>query len=103
MTNANEIRGEALLALPGGAVRMRPSFSALVAAETELGPLFALVERAATGVLLLAEMAALLWHCRVAADWPADRDSFSEALVAGGLAEATPTLRIVLGQILAGR
>lgn len=40
----NPARGEAVLA----GYHLRPSFVALVAAEGELGPLFALVERAAT-------------------------------------------------------
>ena len=31
------------------------------------------------------------------------REAFSEALVAGGLAAATPALRVLLGQVLAGR
>ncbi len=95
----NPLRGEAALVLNGETLRLRPSFAALVAAEAELGPLFALCERAAAGQLTLAEMAALLWHC-LAETQP--RDAFAEALVAGGLANATPALRVLLGQILAG-
>ena len=63
MTLANAARGEVALVLGGETLRLRPSFAALVAAEAELGPLFALVERAAAGGLTLAEMAALFWHC----------------------------------------
>ena len=48
---ANPVRGEAMLALAGQDVLLRPSFSALVAAEQEIGPLFDLVERAAAGRL----------------------------------------------------
>ena len=101
--SANPLRGEAVLSVGGAELLLRPSFAALVAAEGELGPLFALVERAAAGELRLAELAALFWHCR--RDWPAGlgRDDFAEALVAGGLAAATPALRVLLGQILAGR
>ena len=45
----------------GGATHvLRPSFGALVAAEAELGPLFALVERAADGRLALGGMGASL-------------------------------------------
>jgi hypothetical protein len=88
--------------LAGAVVRLRPSFAALVTAEAELGPLFALCERAATGQLTLAEMAGLLWHC--IDDNPGlTRPDFAEALVAGGLANASPALRVLLGQILAGR
>ena len=97
---ANPVRGEAALMLAGRALRLRPSFAALVAAEVELGPLFAMCERAAAGGLTLAEMAALLWHC---AQDPGPRADFAEALVAGGLANATPALRVLLGQILAGQ
>lgn len=100
---ANPARGEAALRVAGAALVLRPSFAALVAAEQELGPLFALVERAAAGELRLAEMVALFWHCL--ADMPEGltRDRFAEAVVAGGLAAATPVLRTLLSQILAGR
>ena len=43
MRSANNARGEASLTLESGNVMLRPSFAALVAAEEELGPLFALV------------------------------------------------------------
>jgi hypothetical protein len=97
---ANPLRGEAELVLGGQTMLLRPTFTALVAAEAELGPLFALYERAAAGQLTLAEMVALLWHCLAE---PTPRDAFAEALVVGGLANATPALRVLLGQILAGR
>lgn len=97
---ANPMRGEAEIAVAGERLRLRPSFAALVAAEAELGPLFGLVERAAAGRLSLAEMAGLFWHCL---DPRVDREAFSEALVAGGLAAATPALKALLTQILAGR
>lgn len=99
---ANTVRGEAEIVVGGARLRLRPSFAALVAAEAELGPLFALVERAAAGALSLGEMAALFWHCLDPR--PAmDRAEFSEALVAGGVAAATPALKQLLTQILAGR
>ena len=44
----------------GETLVLRPSFAALVAAEEELGPLFALVERASEGRLSLAQIAALV-------------------------------------------
>src|SRR3546814_12880873 len=59
---ANPARGEAMLRVAGEQYLLRPSFTALVAAEEEVGSLFALVERAAAGELRLAEMAALVWH-----------------------------------------
>ena len=87
----------------GAALRLRPSFAALVAAEAELGPLFALVERAAAGGLTLAEMAGLLWHCVDAVPAGLTRAIFCDGLIEGGLAAATPALRVLLGQVLAGR
>ena len=97
MSSANPARGEAEVA----GHLLRPTFSALVAAEAELGPLFALVERAADGRLALSEMVALFWHCRVQEDLR--REAFADAVVRGGLAAATPALRILLSQILQGR
>jgi hypothetical protein len=103
MSGANALRGESMLALAGAELRLRPSFAALVAAEAELGPLFALVERAAAGGLTLAEMAGLLWHCLIDPPAGLTREAFGEALVAAGLAAVTPALRVLLGQVLAGR
>jgi hypothetical protein len=103
MSGANAVRGEAALTLAGEVVRLRPSFAALVAAEAELGPLFALVERATGGGLTLAEMAGLLWHCVVEPPAGLTREAFCDALVAAGLAAVTPALRVLLGQVLAGQ
>ncbi len=100
---ANAVRGEAEVAIGGVMLRLRPTFAALVAAEAELGPLFAIVERAAGGGLTLAELAGLFWHCLDPVPAALTREVFSEGLVAGGLAAATPALRVLLGQVLAGR
>lgn len=97
---ANPARGEAEIRVGGAPVLLRPSFAALVAAEEELGPLFALVERAAEGRLTLAEMAALFWHC---AGGAASRERIGEAIAEQGLAKATPVLKVLLRQILQGR
>ena len=96
---ANPARGEASIA----GYRLRPSFAALVAAEGELGSLFALVERAVDGRLALAETVALLWHCCDPRPDGLSREDFSEAVTAAGLTAITPALRVVLGQILQGR
>jgi hypothetical protein len=98
VSGANPARGEAVVA---GHV-LRPSFSALVAAEEELGPLFALVERAAAGELRLSELVALFWHC-LADRTGVLRADFGDAVLEGGLAHATPALKTVLAQILSGR
>ena len=100
--SANRIRGEASLAVGGHERVLRPTFAALVAAEDELGPLFALVERAGAGQLRLAELAALFWHCLAERDG-LTRDAVGEAVLATGLAGCAPALRGLLGQILQGR
>lgn len=96
---ANPNRGEAQLLISGAPRLLRPSFTALVAAEEELGPLFALVERAGAGQLRLSEMAALFWHCLSERDG-LSREQVGDALVEMGLARATAPLRVLLGQIL---
>lgn len=99
----NPARGEAGLRVGGEMLVLRPSFQALVAAEAELGPLFALVERAAAGGLTLAELAGLFWHCRYGAPDGLTRERLGEAIAEAGLAAATPALRVLLEQILQGR
>ena len=100
--SANPERGEAALVLGGATFVLRPSFQALVAAEAELGPLFALVERAASARLCINEIAGLFWHCLK--EPPAiERAAFEDAVAAAGLANLTPALRVLIGQILAGR
>ena len=101
--SANPARGEATLRVAGEALVLRPSFQALVAAETELGPLFALVERAAAGGLTLGELVGLFWHCRHDAPAGLTRERLGEAVAEAGLAAATPALRVLLTQILQGR
>jgi len=97
--SANPARGEAAMTVGGQRLVLRPSFEALVAAEEELGPLFALVERAADGRLALSEIVGLFWHC---AGGTATRERIGEALIEQGLAKAIPVLRTLLGQILQG-
>ena len=103
MSGANPARGEASLAVGGEALKLRPSFEALVAAEEELGPLFALVERAAAGGLKLAEIAALFWHCAAPQPEGLTRERIGAAIAERGLAGTTPVLKLLLSQILQGR
>jgi hypothetical protein len=98
----NPYRGEAALVVAGASRLLRPSFTALVAAEEELGPLFALVERAAAGQLRLGEMAALFWHCLAERD-VITRDMVGEAVSTQGLAACVAPLRALLSQILQGQ
>ena len=99
----NPARGEAAVRVAGEMLVLRPTFAALVAAEQELGPLFALVERAADGRLALAELVALFWHCRHGAPETLTRAALGEAVVAQGIAAAAPALKLLLRQILAGQ
>jgi hypothetical protein len=100
---ANPARGEAALVVGCESLRLRPSFEALVAAEEELGPLFALVERAAGGGLRIAEIAGLFWHCVDGGPEGLTREAVGAAVVERGLAGVTPALKVLLGQILQGR
>ena len=101
--SANPARGEAAVRVGGVELVLRPSFAALVAAEREIGPLFGMVERAAAGALGLGEMVGLFWHCLVDVPEGMTRERFGDGVVAGGLAAATPALKTLLAQILAGR
>ena len=87
---ANALRGEGELRIGGATHVLRPSFGALV-------------ERAADGRLALGEMATLFWHCIAERPAALTREAVGEAVVAAGLAGATPALRLLLGQILQGR
>ena len=98
---SNPVRGEATLSIGGKDHLLRPSFDALVRAEEELGPLFALVERAGEGKLRLAEIAALFWHC-LANRERIGREAVGEAVMAQGLAASAKPLRVLLGEILKG-
>jgi hypothetical protein len=99
---SNPLRGEASLTIAERPCILRPSFAALVAAEEELGSLFALVERAADGRLRLSEMAALFWHC-LAEPGELSRERVGEAVLELGLAGCAVPLRALLAQILQGR
>jgi hypothetical protein len=99
---ANQHRGEASLVVQGKERVLRPSFSALVAAEEELGSLFALVDRAASGQLRLTELATLFWHCLAEREEIA-RDDICAAVVDSGLARCAKPLRALVAQILQGR
>jgi len=99
---ANPLRGEVELSLPGLVLRLRPSFAALVAAETEIGGLSAAIERAAAGDARLADIAALVWHCAEDDGRRPDRAALEALLVKAGLARALPAYRRLLMQIFAG-
>jgi hypothetical protein len=78
-----------------------PTYGALVAAEAELGSLFALVERASAGTMSLSDMIAFVWHCRV--DTDVTRADFGALCVDAGLANITPLFRALVEQALGGQ
>lgn len=100
--SANPVRGEAELWVGGERLVLRPSFEALVAAEGELGSLFALVERAAEGRLGIGEVAALFWHCVRDRPEALSRERIGAAVAELGLARVAPVLKGLLRQILQG-
>lgn len=95
------LRDEAVLPFGGKERLLRPTFAALIATEDEIGPLFALVERAGAGQLRLAETTALFWHCLVERDG-LTREDVGDAVAAAGLAACAKPLRALLGAILKG-
>lgn len=97
----NPERGETAITVGGRQLLLRPSFAALVAAESDLGPLFALVERAGEGRLALQEIATLFWHC-CPDRGELTKEQLGEAVLAMGLAAAATPLRSLLKQILQG-
>lgn len=103
MSSANPYRGEASLEVGGETLVLRPTFGALVAAEEELGSLFEMVEHAAEGGLKLQQIVALFDHLSRDRPKAITRDRIGEAVVEKGLAGVTPTLKLVLTQILQGR
>lgn len=98
---ANPHRGETVIVIGGQPLVLRPTFGALAAAEEELGPLFAFVERASAGQLRLAELVGLFWHCLRERNG-LNRDAFAEAVTREGLAACTSPLRALIIQILKG-
>lgn len=98
----NALRGEAQFQLGERQFLLRPSFENLVAAEEEIGSLFALVERASEGALTLSEVSALLWHCMEAQPKPS-REEVGHAVLKQGLINTTKPVRAILSQVLQGQ
>jgi len=98
----NALRGEAQFQLGDRQFLLRPNFENLVAAEEEIGSLFALVERASEGLLTLSEVSTLLWHCLVADPRPS-REEVGKSVLKLGLIETTKPVRAILSQVLQGQ
>ena len=103
MSGPNPYRGEASIDVAGERLILRPSFSALIAAEEELGSLFEIVEQAAQGQLRLSQIAALFDHLSRPRPEAITRERIGEAVVEKGFAKVTPILKRILTQILQGR
>lgn len=94
---ANKMRGETLLSLGARSLLLRPSFTALLAAEAEVGSLFQVLDRAASGDVRLADIGALFWHCAV--DTGCGRSEFEADLLQVGTAALLEAYRLLLGAI----
>lgn len=101
LSAANALRGETSITVSGRSFILRPSFTALVSAEAELGSLFAMVERASEGSLTVAEITGLLWYC-IAPDVRPERDMLGAAVLELGLVEAAKPVRAIFAQVLKG-
>ena len=101
--SANPVRGEVALPLTDGVRLLRPSFSALVAAEAEAGSLFQLLDRAAGGQARIADMGALFWHCLGDRHDAEERQQFETALLAEGVGALLPVYRALLSAVFGGR
>ena len=97
---ANPLRGEVALVLGEEALLLRPSFSALVAAEAELGSLFRLLERAGEGDTRLADMAGLFWHCLSPPQ--GERADFEARLLRAGPSALLRPYRALMAAIFGG-
>jgi hypothetical protein len=100
---ANPERGEVALLLRTGPYVVRPTFSALVAAEGEVGSLFQLLERAGAGDVRLTDMAALFWHGLAGDQRRGDRLQFEKELLDAGVATLVPAYRQLLSGIFGSR
>lgn len=86
--------------LGDAALRLRPSFSALVAAEAEVGSLFRLLDRAGAGDVKLSEMEALFWHCL--SERSCERAAFEERVLSAGPLALLKPYRTLLAAIFGG-
>ena len=91
---ANPLRGEVALDLGARTLVLRPSFSALVAAEAEAGSLFQLLDKAAGGDLRLSDMGVLFRHCAGVAQ--GEREAFEAELLGVGPATLLEPYRALL-------
>ena len=100
MTAVNPLRGEVALLLGGRTLRLRPTFSRVVAAEAETGSLLALLERVSAGDVRLGEVVALVWHCLE--DGELERGALEVAVLEAGVSVCLAPYRALLLSIFKG-
>ena len=103
MKTANPVRGEVLVSLPAGDCVLRPTFSALVSAEGEVGSLLALLDRAGGGDVRLGDIGPLFWHALAVPGAWVDRHAFEAELAGAGLRVLIPPYRSFLSAVFGGR
>jgi hypothetical protein len=99
MSKANFLRGEIDIKLQEINIKLRPTFSRLVAAECEIGSLIAFSLRAADNDIRISDAVALLWHC--ADNISISREEFSDLLISNGLTSILPHITKILYEIFA--
>jgi hypothetical protein len=91
------------VSLAAGDCVLRPTFSALVAAEAEVGSLLALLDRAGAGDVRLGDIGPLFWHALAEPEAWADRGAFEAQLAEAGLRALIPPYRRFLSSVFGGR
>ncbi len=100
---ANVLRGEVPLRLCSSTLALRPTFSALVAAEAEIGSLLALLDRAGSGDVRLGDVGPLFWHSLKDGGPELDRQAFEAKLLDAGISRLLSPYRQLLAAIFGGR
>lgn len=103
MPMANRLRGEVDIMLDGQSYCLRPTFAAIMEIEDRLGGVVPLAVRAAKGDFGLRDVSVVIWATLNAVDGQAmTLDGVGNAVLAQGLAAATPAVRVLLTHILGG-
>jgi len=105
MSTANPVRGEVPVTLGGTAYILRPSFSALVAVESEVGPILELAQAAAQARVRVDTVATVFHHCLQlpeGAERPSP-EAIGDWILADGMIAALKAYRTLLENVLGGR
>lgn len=99
---ANPLRGEVSLELSSSTLVLRPTFTALVAAEAEVGSLLGLLDRAGSGDVRLGDLGPLFWHSLKREGPEMDRAAFEAELMQTGLSRLLQPYRQLLAAVCGG-